>query len=68
MADSITKTSLISRTQKKIYITHEDKQYKSHSGSFPIVVITTFHTDIVTHTSNIFSLCLTIYLLNIPKI
>ena len=39
-----------------------------HLGSFPIVVIATFHTDIVTHTSNTFSLCLMTYQLNIPKL
>ena len=39
---------------EKIYVTHEDKQYNSHLGSFPNVVIATFHTDVVTHTSNTF--------------
>ena len=39
---------------EKIYITHEDKQYNSHSGSFPIVVIATFHADTVTHIKYIF--------------
>ena len=48
------KTYLIRHTQKKIYRTHEDKQYNSHSGSFPIVVIAIFHTDIVTHVKYIF--------------
>ena len=37
-------------------------------GSFPIVEIATFHTDIVTHTSNTFSLGLMACQLNIPKI
>ena len=37
-------------------------------GSFPIVVIATFHTDIVTHASNTFSLGFTTYQLKIPKI
>ena len=68
---------------RKKYITHEDKQHNArdthssfvidffcifHLGSFPIVVIATFHIDIVTHTSNTFSLGLTTYQLNIPKI
>ena len=39
-----------------------------HTGSFAIVVIASFHTDIVTHTSNTFLLGLTTYQLNIPKI
>ena len=39
---------------RKIYITHEDKQYNSDSGSFPIVVIATFHIVIVTHVKYIF--------------
>ena len=39
-----------------------------HSGSFPVVVIANFHTDIVTHTSNTFSLGLMTYQLNTPKI
>ena len=39
-----------------------------HSGSFPIVVIATFHTDIVTHTSSTFLFGLTTNRLNIPKI
>ena len=54
MVDNKSKPSLIRHKQKKIYIAHEDKQYNSHSGSFPIVVIATFHTDIVTHIKCIF--------------
>ena len=53
MVDNKDKTSLIRYTQK-IYITHEDKQYNSHSGSFPIVVIATFHPDIVMQVKYIF--------------
>ena len=45
---------ITSDIRRKIYITHEDKQYNSHLGSFPIVVIATFHTDIVTHVKYIF--------------
>ena len=67
MVDNKSKKSLIRHTQRK-YITHEDKQYNSHSGSFPIVVIATFHTGIVTHTSSTFSLGVTTFQLNIPKI
>ena len=44
MMDNKNKTSLIRHTQKN----------GSHSGSFPIVVIATFHTDIVTHVKYIF--------------
>ena len=54
MVGDKSKTSLIRHTQKKIYTTHEDKQYNSHSGSFHIVVIATFHTDVVTHVKYIF--------------
>ena len=46
MVDNKSETSLIKHTQ--IYITHVDKQYNSHLGSFSVVVIATFHTDIVT--------------------
>ena len=83
MVDNKSKTSLIRHIQKK-YITHKDKQYALVSyivifirdiffcicywGSFPIVVISTFHTDIMTHTSNTSSLGLTTYQLNIQKI
>ena len=38
-----------------------------HLGSFRIVEMATFHTDIVRHTSNTFSLDLMTYQLNIPK-
>ena len=37
-----------------MYISHEDKQFNSHLGSFPIVLTATFHTDIVTHIKYIF--------------
>ena len=68
MVDNKSKTSLIRHIEKK-YISHEDKQYNTrdmhtsfviycfcicHLGSFPIVVIATFHTDIVTHIKYIF--------------
>ena len=32
----------------------QDKKYNSHSGSFPIVVVATFHIGIVTHIKHIF--------------
>ena len=67
---------------RKKYTTHEEKKYNArdthssfvidfffcicHLGSFPIVVIATFHIHIETHTSNTFSLGLTTYQLNTP--
>ena len=40
--------------------------FKDFCVAYHVVVIATFHTDIVTHTSNIFSVGLMTYQLNIP--
>ena len=42
--------------------------FKDFCIAYHIVVIATFHTDIVTHTSNTFSVDLMTYQLNIPQI